>query len=139
MGQRLAQLSLERSTIVIVAVEKLAAHVEAAKQIQFRAFAPDRVIPDSTSQHRAQVQVLKTIVFEIREPIAKPLAVDVAIVTRTEAKEYGLSDAAWYRLIREGKIKVIRIGRKIIVPRPAFLVWYNTAGGQVEGGSNHAA
>src|SRR5687767_7678973 len=86
MGQRLAQLSLERSTIVIVAVEKLAAHVEAAKQIQFRAFAPDRVIPDSTSQHRAQVQVLKTIVFEIREPIAKPLAVDVAIVTRTEAK-----------------------------------------------------
>lgn len=55
-----------------------------------------------------------------------------------EAKEYGIGQSAWYKLIRSGEIKTIRVGRKYIVPRAAFLAWFNSAGGQVEGGSNAA-
>jgi excisionase family DNA binding protein len=55
-------------------------------------------------------------------------------ITPIEAKQYGIGIAAWYRLVRSGEIKSIRIGRKYVVPRHSFLAWYNTAGGQIESG-----
>ena len=56
-----------------------------------------------------------------------------------EAKAYGIGTAAWYRLIHEGQIKAIRVGRKLIVPRSAFLNWYNSAAGQVGNRGEHVA
>jgi excisionase family DNA binding protein len=52
-------------------------------------------------------------------------------VTAADAKEFGIGEATWYRLLREGEIKSIKAGKKYIVPRAAFLAWYNSAGGQI--------
>jgi excisionase family DNA binding protein len=56
----------------------------------------------------------------------------------SDAREYGIGTAAWYRLIHIGEIKAIRVGRKLIVPRAAFLAWYNSAGGQIATEANGA-
>jgi hypothetical protein len=58
-------------------------------------------------------------------------------ITYTEAKKYGFGEAAWYRLLRKGEIKSIKVGRRYIVPRACFYAFYNTAGGQI--GGDHAA
>jgi excisionase family DNA binding protein len=59
-------------------------------------------------------------------------------VKPTEARRYGIGQAAWYRLLHSGEIKAIRVGRRFVVPRAAFLVWYNSAGGQIQGGKDNA-
>lgn len=58
-------------------------------------------------------------------------------ITPAEARDYGIGQRAWYQLLRSNEIKAIRIGRKFLVPRAAFLAWYNSAGGQI--GGDHAA
>lgn len=56
-------------------------------------------------------------------------------MTKREAKMYNIGERAWYELLRSGRIKSIRIGRKFVVPRACFLSWYNTAGSN-EGDGN---
>ena len=55
-----------------------------------------------------------------------------------DAKEYGIGQAAWYSLLRSGKVKSIKIGRRYVVPRESFLNWYRSCGGQLEAGQRVA-
>ncbi len=39
----------------------------------------------------------------------------------------GISRPHAYKLVREGQIPIIRLGRRIVVPRPALMRWLESA------------
>src|SRR6185369_12328797 len=89
MLERLPGLRFRRTAIVEVSLEIFAVPREPAEQVQLGSFVTNGVITDSATRHETQGQILQTVVFEIEEDVAEPVAVEVALVAATGANRVG--------------------------------------------------
>lgn len=57
---------------------------------------------------------------------------ELVLSVEAAGKLLGVSRPHAYKLVREGQIPVIRLGRRIVVPKPALMKMLENAGTKVE-------